>query len=106
MTVPEQWRYVPTKYNSVDHLTRGMTSSELVCSEQWWKGPEFLKMVEEKWPGNQSQMSIDAIIELKKFSNLKRKSVTNDHGEKQSLFPDAASAKKATTNEAVEDKLM
>ena len=50
ITSPEQWRYVSTKDNPADHLTRGMATSALACSDQWWKGPEFLQMDEGEWP--------------------------------------------------------
>ena len=106
MTSPEQWRYVPTRDNPADHLTKGMSASALACSEQWWKGPEFLKMVEEEWPDNRFEMSNDAVTEQKKSGYSKRKSVTENHEEKQSLFADAVRTKKYTTGEAVKNKLM
>ena len=40
---PEQWRYVPTKENPADYLTRGKSVSELANADIWWKGPEFLE---------------------------------------------------------------
>ena len=36
------WKYVPTKLNPADIATRGMSSSELMESQLWWHGPEFL----------------------------------------------------------------
>ena len=50
ITSPEQWRYVSTKDNPADHLTRGMAALALACNDQWWKGPAFLQMDEEEWP--------------------------------------------------------
>ena len=84
MTSPEQWRYVPTKDNPADHLTRGLSASALACSEQWWKGPDFLKMVEEEWPDNRFEMSDDAVTEQKSGSS------------KRSLFADAVRTKSYT----------
>ena len=103
MTNPYQWRYVPTKDNPADHLTRGLTASVLTCSEQWWKGPEFLHMAEEEWPENRFEMSNDAISEQKKSGLSKKESIAEDHEEKQSLFADAESRKKSAIGEPVED---
>ena len=102
MTSPEQWRYVSTKDNPADHLTRGMATSTLACNEQWWKGPEFLQMDEVEWPQNQFEMSKDAVTEQKKSGRSKVKSAA----ENQSLFADAVSTKESTIGEPVEDKPM
>lgn len=40
-TVPQQWRYVPTKDNPADHVSRGLTVDELISSN-WFTGPGFL----------------------------------------------------------------
>ena len=106
MTSPVQWRYVSTKDNPADHLTRGMSSSALACNEQWWKGPEFLQMDEEEWPQNQFEMSKDAVTEQKKSGRPKVKSAAENHEENQSLFADAVSTKESTIGEPVEDKPM
>eukprot|EP00795_Rhopilema_esculentum_P008763 gene8763-biopygen9751 len=47
---PEQWRYVPTKSNPADDASRGMTANELLRSERWISGPEFLLQTKDKWP--------------------------------------------------------
>ena len=47
---PEQWRYVPTKSNPADDASRGMTANELLRSERWISGPEFLLQTRDKWP--------------------------------------------------------
>ena len=49
---PEQWRYVPTKINPADHLTRGLKVSELIEKNSWWEGPEYLRSSESEWPTN------------------------------------------------------
>ena len=38
----EQWNYVDTKSNPADKASRGMSADEMLNSELWWKGPEFL----------------------------------------------------------------
>jgi len=37
-------------FDLFDLPSRGLTASELVTEDKWWKGPEFLYSVEEKWP--------------------------------------------------------
>lgn len=39
---PEQWRYVDTKDNPADDTSRGLGANELIRSERWWNGPNFL----------------------------------------------------------------
>lgn len=39
--MPQQWRYVPTKDNPADHVSRGLTVDELISSN-WFTGPGFL----------------------------------------------------------------
>ena len=39
---PEQWRYVDTKDNPADDASRGLGANELIRSERWWNGPNFL----------------------------------------------------------------
>lgn len=45
----ETWSYVPSKQNPADIASRGMKSSELIHSNLWWTGPEFLLLpIEER----------------------------------------------------------
>ena len=97
VTNPEQWRYVPTKDNAADHLTRGITASTLTCNDQWWKGPQFLQMTEDEWPENRIEMSNDAVAEQRKSRLSKRE-------EKQSLFTDVVSSKKSMLDNSVKKK--
>ncbi|XP_074606485.1 uncharacterized protein LOC141859556 [Acropora palmata] len=39
---PEQWRYVDTKDNPADDASRALGANELIRSERWWNGPNFL----------------------------------------------------------------
>ena len=39
---PKQWRYVDTKDNPADDASRGLGANELIRSERWWNGPNFL----------------------------------------------------------------
>ena len=51
-TQPTQWRYVPTKVNLVDILSRGMHAAELAECDSWWRAPVFLRESEDVWPQN------------------------------------------------------
>ncbi len=50
MTMPVQWRHVPTAENPADIITRGVTASQLVAKQSWCAGPEFLIHEECDWP--------------------------------------------------------
>ena len=49
-TNPNTWRYVPTKENPADYLTRGTTLTELSQLKIWWEGPIFLSQDKSNWP--------------------------------------------------------
>lgn len=44
------WRYVDTTCNPADILSRGMSPSELLTNERWWKGPPWLHLDPSLWP--------------------------------------------------------
>ncbi len=46
------WRYVPTTDNPADLPSRGMTAQELVLSQLWWHGPQWLANTQSEWPPN------------------------------------------------------
>ena len=43
----EQFRYIKSKYNPADALTRGIAPGDL---KSWMSGPPFLKLPETEWP--------------------------------------------------------
>ena len=49
-TTPASWNFCPGEQNPADIPSRGLTASELVTKDKWWKGPDFLYNVEEEWP--------------------------------------------------------
>lgn len=51
-TVPQQWRYVPTKDNPADHVSRGLTVDEIISSD-WFTGKKFLWNKEIVLPANE-----------------------------------------------------
>ncbi|XP_067660546.1 uncharacterized protein [Haliotis asinina] len=50
LTNVADWRYVNTKDNPADDLTRGKTLEELANSSAWQNGPPFLQQSPDEWP--------------------------------------------------------
>ena len=72
---PDQWRYVPTKLNPADYLTRGVKLMELVELRMWWEGPEYLKEDESQWPRNVvDKRPASAVEEVKQKYTMKEPS--------------------------------
>jgi transposase InsO family protein len=44
------WKHCRGSLNPSDDVTRGLMPSEIVNRQQWWFGPDFLQLPEEKWP--------------------------------------------------------
>jgi len=67
----DRWRYVPTKENPADYLTRGSTLVEILHLRAWWEGPGFLmdNQYTSKWP------TINMVLNLDNTTELKRKCV-------------------------------
>ena len=63
---PSQWRYVSTRENPADLLTRDVAVAELALSEMWWRGPTFLSEEEEAWPKTKIDTNPDAATEVRK----------------------------------------
>ena len=55
---PNQWRYIPTKMNTADLLTRGSTVHDLAKNTTWCNGPSFLnaKWKKDHWMSSMHQM--------------------------------------------------
>lgn len=49
-TKKEDWKYINTKSNPADLISRGVLPEVLINSDLWWHGPEFLRQPEDKWP--------------------------------------------------------
>ena len=62
-----QWRYVPTEENPGDDTSRGMSATELLKSDRWVRGPEFLQHEEHGWPNQPTFrcLELDKQLELK-----------------------------------------
>lgn len=50
LTKNMSWHHVPTSINPADILSRGATPEELLNSNLWKEGPNFLKQPSENWP--------------------------------------------------------
>ncbi|KAH9634570.1 hypothetical protein HF086_006195 [Spodoptera exigua] len=50
ITHKHTWRYVPTKQNPADLISRGVTASVLINSDMWFSGPDFLRDDDSSWP--------------------------------------------------------
>ena len=48
--LPSQWKYVDTKANPADDVSRGLSTEAIVQSNRWAKGPELLWLDEERLP--------------------------------------------------------
>lgn len=68
------WRWVPSEYNTADEATRDTfrrnDRKKSAISENWFSGPDFLKLPEEFWPreGKSDQLIEDDLKELKSAS--------------------------------------
>ena len=70
---PDQWHYVDTKENPADDTSRGLGASELIRSNRWWNGPNFLWQPLPDQPNFDPQLSLDD-PEVRKITALTTKS--------------------------------
>ncbi|XP_058456703.1 uncharacterized protein LOC131434070 [Malaya genurostris] len=50
LTKLTDWRWVPTKCNVADALTKWGKTHSLCSDGSWFRGPEFLRLSEDRWP--------------------------------------------------------
>lgn len=60
------WRYVDTKQNPADVITRGATLSTLLQANLYSNGPDFLLQSEEEWPSQPAATEAQDEPELKR----------------------------------------
>ncbi|KXJ71123.1 hypothetical protein RP20_CCG021397 [Aedes albopictus] len=53
ITSPENWRWVPSKSNAADDVTKWGLSTQLNSDSRWFHGPDFLYESERAWPKQQ-----------------------------------------------------
>ncbi|XP_050551755.1 uncharacterized protein LOC118279021 isoform X1 [Spodoptera frugiperda] len=49
-TAGDKWRYVPSKDNPADLVSRGARADSIGACSLWWTGPSFLHSCESSWP--------------------------------------------------------
>ncbi|XP_044312490.1 uncharacterized protein LOC123037080 [Drosophila rhopaloa] len=63
-----QWRFVPTRHNPADMISRGCNLSELTNST-WFHGPTFLSNLPTSWPPNvHGNLDMDVVFSEKRKS--------------------------------------
>lgn len=60
------WRYVPSRDNPADDITRGLTIQDISRGSRWTDGPEFLKLAPSHWPDQPPPLQSDPEGELKR----------------------------------------
>ena len=66
LSEPQQWRYVPSKLNPADLLSRGATVQALSTNEKWWQAPCFLKHQSVAWPESKVENKKESDVKVKK----------------------------------------
>ncbi|GAA6093679.1 uncharacterized protein LOC113069085, partial [Tachysurus ichikawai] len=66
LTDTAEWRYVDSAHNPADHITRGLTLTQLASPDQWSTGPDFLLQPSDQWPST-------PVIEVEPHSSELRK---------------------------------
>lgn len=74
----KDWRYVNTKLNPADVLSRGMLPSALLKCSLWWKGPSFLQTKRQYWPENKFEHKTDP-SEEKRIKTVLTITAPEDH---------------------------
>lgn len=70
ITNKDDWRYVKSKENPADLISRGLTPNDLLSSSLWLNGPQWLKQDENKWPKDIIRINPDIEIpEARTISN-------------------------------------
>ena len=73
LTEGHEWKHVPTLENPADLGTRGKRLGELLETELWWQGPEWLVKQSYEWPKEpELQLSQEALKEAKTDTALQQ----------------------------------
>jgi hypothetical protein len=70
-----RWSYCHTTVNPADLPSRGVKATELAKIEEWWSGPEFLRLPEDQWPVKPKERSIDGGVVSEMKAELKKRVV-------------------------------
>lgn len=66
LTEATTWRYVPSRDNPADDITRGLTLQDISRGSRWTAGPAFLKLPRSDWPDMPPPPQSDSEGELKR----------------------------------------
>ena len=70
-----EWKYVPSYQNPADLPSRGASSStSLLSNDNWWNGPDFLRLEPRHWPLQESQEMPEVLQESSNASNIELQS--------------------------------
>lgn len=70
LTKIERWKHISTNDNPADIISRGMDPEEILFSELWWKGPQWLQQDPSKWPIPTHEQLTDDTPERRKNVNV------------------------------------
>lgn len=65
-SLASEWRYVRSKDNPADLISRGITPALLKSSAIWWEGPNWLKSNKDNWPTEIKELQCQNIPEKRK----------------------------------------
>ena len=74
----DRWRHLPSADNPADIPSRGMPLPQLLQSQLWWDGPQWLKIPMDTWPSQAIDVTPAAIPEIKSHALLIRKEIKQD----------------------------
>lgn len=68
LTDSTNWYHVQSSENSADLISRGVLPTQLIKSNIWWHGPQWLSQDTNQWPNNSVQSYIKEAPELRNQS--------------------------------------
>ena len=65
------WRYVPTRLNPADSVSRGISVKKLMRSGMWFTGPDFLRSGEDCWPASPvPSIDVNPFLDVKRSETV------------------------------------
>lgn len=78
LTDTAEWRYIDSAHNPADHITRGLTLTQIARPHQWSSGPDFLLQPSDQWPSTPVTKVESEICELRKTAFIGTVKVSNN----------------------------
>ena len=85
-----KWLHISTKNNPADFISRGLSASDLINCEMWWKGPAFMCKPQCEWSVKEINIDDKNIPEQKQISVV----FMNENNEISSLLEKFSSFQK------------